>query len=178
MHFVGKDVHVHFLTGPRRGQQSGHHGKRALMMADHQLEKPFVEGRSLDPGQLAELPGGEHPRHGDRAVRGGIRHHLIAVGEPSLHQPDLGGLRLVDFLGEADQARVGTATLGQAGHLNCLAMVGDHPLHELHIGSGVHRAGSNRPERRQPVVTGGVVGVILRADGAEWCQHEQGDKCP
>ena len=111
---------------------------------------PFRSARpSLGPrrsGESRHLFCGGHPRHA------GVRRMIhachdvpmagrwlwfTAFAQPALHEFDLIGLRSVDAAGNLPHGpRVGTIS-DQCGHLNCLAVVQDHVLHELHVVGGI-----------------------------------------
>ncbi len=58
---------------------------------------------------------------------------LTSFAKPGLHECDLVRLRGVDALGQLDQGLTIRAPLHQCRHLDGLAVVMDHVLHEPHV---------------------------------------------
>src|SRR6476646_10812641 len=76
---VREYVHVHFLTGERRGEEILHHLQRADVVLDHVVEIRTVEVDALGRLEVLHLCRRQHAGHHPVAPRRRIRRELLVA---------------------------------------------------------------------------------------------------
>ncbi|CAM5297058.1 hypothetical protein STENM327S_05596 [Streptomyces tendae] len=150
------------LLGPR-------HLDRAFVMLDHHLREGGVERLARGVLQLGHLLARHHAAHVVRGVvHGTLGGHVLAPGgQPAGERPDLRVLGLLDAGGELLHLGRPRTVGREVGHLDGLAVVGDHPRREGDVGSVVLplrcRCRCRRGRRGGRGGGGGVAAVSGRA---------------
>ncbi len=87
-------------------------------------------------------------------VRVGGGNRLAVRAQPLLHHLDLVALREIDALRQRAHVVALASPLDERGHLECLSVMADHALHELHVGVGEQDGGEIRGLFRRDVPAG------------------------
>ena len=135
------------LAGAGGVEEVADHGERAGVVLDHAGEEEAVEVGAFGLAKGVHLFGGEHAGHGGHVHvhvlhaghvghGAGFGEGMAAVFEPALHELYLGGLGEADALAEFEKLGVAGAVLHEADHLDRLAVVHDHAVHEVEVGLG------------------------------------------
>ena len=144
LHVGGEREKLRILRRPALIQKVLDHRQGAAMVLDHQFEEETVERDSLRRLELVHLLRRQHARHrhpAGRMMRIRRRHRLAALAQPLLHHLDLVFLGKLDALRYLPHRVARGAGIKQRGHLQRLRVVGNHPLHEPHIGLAIPDGG-------------------------------------